>query len=214
MIESNNLWTGTQVKESESERSSSYRKDFLRHLGYNPKKRKQYPCMLTGQVGDGEKVVAAHIAPAKSKIRILNYIGMTADDINNPRNFLLLAKNVEVCFDRQQLSFVKENPLSNDLILKIWDSSASTIPIWESSKLLIGKYDGKKLLLGDHNPFRRALSYQAYQAYIRHAHIGHSIPLEYGSDDQTTFYRQRQTIKEMKDLVMRDIKEEVESDED
>ena len=223
LIESNNLWNSTQMKESESERSTDYRRNLLVSLVYNLKKRKHYPCMLTGEVGNGDVVVAAHIAPAKSKLRILAYIGMSKEDVSDPRNFLLLAKNVEIAFDAQQISFVKESPISNDLILKIWDDSVARTPIWEltsftgrksHSREIIGNWKGKRLNLGSHAPFKRALSYQAYQAYLRHSYVGHTIPLEYGSDTQTDYFKQRKVLKELKDRVVRDIRDEVDSDND
>jgi hypothetical protein len=206
-IKENNLWTNTQV-ESTSERNNSYRKDFLKSLGYTPKKRKQFPCMVTGQSGDGEEVVAAHLAPAKSKARILDSIGMTEQDINSPRNFLLLSKNIEKAFDKLQLSFVKENPLSNNLVMKIWDNSIRSKKIWEGSDHVIGSYDGAILRLGHHIPFKRAMSYQAYQAYLVHKHLHFNEPIDFGTEEAREFARER---KLMKQDVIKAINDEVEA---
>jgi hypothetical protein len=209
-VESNNLWTHTQMKDSETDRNGNYRKVFLEYLGYSNQKRRKYPCMLTGQTGYGECVVVAHITPAKSKLRILKTIGMRKEDVKDPRNFLLLSKNVELCFDALQISFIKSNPLSTELTLKIWDKTVMSKPIWKDSKILIGHFDGEKLILGQHAPFRRGLSYQAYQAFLKFNYVDSIMPLEYGSDPNSEFSKNRRLLK---DDLIRDIRTEVDSDD-
>jgi len=210
-IKDNNLWTHTQIADSETRRNETYRKDLLKYLGYNPKKRMDYPCMLTGQKGNGDFVVAAHLAPARSKIKILNQIGMKESDISDPRNFLLLASNIEKAYDSLQLSFIKENALSTRLVMKIWDDTIRKNKIWPNSNLVIGSYEGRPLNLGRHKPFKRALSFQAYQAYLKFSYIENEIRLEYGSDDQTEYAKERRLMKEN---VLRDIRDEIGSDDD
>jgi hypothetical protein len=136
-IDSNNLWTMTQIAESVTSRDDYFRRNLLSHLGYHkPKKgrgRKLFKCMLTREDGDSEEIVAAHIAPARSSIRKLATIGMTESDLSDVRNGLLLAKGIELAFDRLQLSFVKSNPLSENLYLHIWDDSCRNNFIYEGS---------------------------------------------------------------------------------
>ena len=50
--------------------------------------------------------------------------------------------------------------------MQIWDNRCRELPIYEGSKRKIGEFDGHVLNLGRHQPFRRALSFQAYQAYL------------------------------------------------
>jgi hypothetical protein len=80
-IDSNNLWTMTQIAESVTSRDDYFRRNLLSHLGYHkPKKgrgRKLFNCMLTREDGVSEEIVAAHIAPARSSIRKLATIGKT-----------------------------------------------------------------------------------------------------------------------------------------
>jgi hypothetical protein len=224
VIESNNLWSGSHMEESESGRCDDCRRHLLTSLGYNLKKRKKHPCMLTGREGTGDDVVAAQIIPATSKPKILTYIRLSKEDINDVRNFLLLAKNVQRAFDAQQISFVKESPLSNQLVLKIWDASVASDPIWPSystrgapqrqSQGLFGYWEGRRLNLGSHTPFKRALSYQAYHAYLKNASVDHPVLSEYGRDTQTEYFKHMNVIaKDLKDRVIRDMRDEVEDDE-
>ena len=83
-------------------------------------------------------------------------------------------------------------------------------PIYAGSKKLIGEYDGHPLALMDHNPFKRALSYQAYAAFLHFRHeldAEISPPSEYGTDNESKkYYKQR---KLMKESIDRDMAEEV-----
>eukprot|EP01036_Dinobryon_divergens_P028472 gene28472-37422_t len=82
------------------------------------------------------------------------------------RNGLWLARNIEKSFDTLRLSFVPQDILHpRTLILVIWDEDTRMTPIWDVHQDLIGQYEGCSLQLGGHEPFRRALSYQAYLAH-------------------------------------------------
>jgi hypothetical protein len=191
-VERNNLWRGSVMS---TVRDEKFRKDLLTALGYTAKKRKNgYPCMVSKLLGNGDNVLAAHIAPAVSEVKRLNSIGLTEDDVNNPRNGLLLAYGIEKCFDNLRLSFVKSNPLSTKLYMKIWDDSCRHFPLWhpnyDSENKTVGDYDGCELDL-KHSPFKRALSYQAYMSYLTWKHVGVDEPKEYVSENNSSYFTQR-----------------------
>jgi hypothetical protein len=82
---------------------------------------------------------------------------------------LFLSKGVEKAFDKLQISFIPVDILNpSSFKMKIWDDACRTLPIWEGSTHLIMNFEGSILNLMGHKPFRRCLSYQAYQAYINH----------------------------------------------
>lgn len=154
--------------------------------------------MLTARVGNGKQVCAAHILPCTTKKRIADQLNLSLDNLNDTRNGLFLAKNIEVAFDKLQLSFIPRDMLHpNSLRMVIWDHDVSNTPIWEAHDDLIGQYEGCTLQLGEHSPYRRALS---YQAYISHASSklcldDNSRPQEFGTPG-STFYESRQVSQQ------------------
>ena len=173
-----------------------------------------YPCMITGEEGNCERVVTARIAPAVLNVKKLYRLVLTFDDIHSIRNGLLLAKSFEEAFDQLRLSFVHcvipEEKVAPRICfkLKIWDSESRLIPIWKDSQKLIGDYDDHALNLRQHKTFKRALSYQANQRFLHFPHMFDSSeqpPLEYRPDNPSAYYMQ---MKQMFDIVVRDIEEE------
>jgi hypothetical protein len=169
----NNPWTPSKVTGT---RDDHFRNNLKRHLGMTSN---NIPCMLTQQVGNGEQVCGAHILPCKTAEFIYVDLSMTVepidvehpdlprvDDLNSPRNGLFLAKNVEREFDLLRLSFVPKDVLHpNQFKMVIWSDKSRNVPIWEGHAHKIGQYEGCTLILNGHDPFRRALSFQAYQAH-------------------------------------------------
>jgi hypothetical protein len=132
-------------------------------------------------------------------------------DTSSVRNGLFLASNVEKAFDRLQLSFIKSSPLSDMLVLKIWDDSCRDTPIWTGHETTIGDLDGQELVLGSHRPYKRALSYHACQAYLRN-NIDGVPPIPYGTPNA----KQSQVASELcllRGIFDRHVEEEVEDDE-
>ena len=88
--------------------------------------------------------------------------------------------------------------------MKIWDKTCSVIEVFSGAGRTIGEFDGAKLNLGKHKPFRRALSYHAYTAYLKFSFrlTSNDQPVEYGS------YNERRL---MKDAVIQDMKDELDS---
>lgn len=214
MIEANNLWTNTQIADTVTDRSDEFKKDLLSHLGYDinkgGRKRTLYKCMVSGVEGNGQDIQGAHIAPARSSMKRLAHIGMTPDDVNDVRNGLLLATGIHKAFDHLRLSFVKSNPLSQQLYLKIWDKSCRNVEVYPGANRTIGEFDGAKLKLAHHLPFKRALSYHAYIAYLKFSFVPtNSLPIEYGSENESEFYSERRL---MKDAVIQNMKEELQDE--
>lgn len=215
MIEANNLWTNTQIADTVTDRSEEFRKNLVEHLGYDitksGKKRVMFKCMVSGVESNGQDIEGAHIAPARSSMKRLAHIGMTPDDVNDVRNGLLLATGIHKAFDHLRLSFIKSNPLSKQLYLKIWDKSCRNIEVYPGAGRKIGEFDGAKLKLGHHEPFKRALSYHAYIAYLKFNFVpSNKLPEEYGSENESEYYSDRRL---MRDAVIQDMKDELDSDE-
>ena len=143
--------------------------------------------LTTSILGDADQVCATHILPASSHEEIYSSLGMTSADLNSIRNGLWLARNIEMSFDALRLSFVPKDILHPRTLKQvIWDEVARMTPIWDGHQDLIGQYDGCSLQLGGHEPFRRALSYQAYLAHSNYMNKllpvdNVSCPAEFGT---------------------------------
>jgi hypothetical protein len=154
-----NPWTPSKISET---RDDNFRKKLKNHLDLT---MNNVPCMLTQQIGNNEQVCAAHILPCKTPKHILEQLCLDITDLNLPRNGLFLAKNIELQFDLLNLSFVPQDILHpNTLRMVLW-SDIGHLPIWDGHPQTISHYDGAVLTLGHHQPFRRALAYQAYMAH-------------------------------------------------
>jgi hypothetical protein len=116
-------------------------------------------------------VTCAHLVAHKVEAKERLSLGLGKADIENIRNSILLCKGIEQAFDHKFLSFVPtDKPFSsNRYKLHIWVDAIKTEPIYEGAALTIGSFDGAALNLtvgsALHNPFKRALSYQAYRAF-------------------------------------------------
>lgn len=126
-------------------------------------------CMVTGISGNGEQVICAHLVPVRSKGQVLlRELGISAEDINSLSNCAFWALGIESAYETLRISFVKSNPLVDKLYMKIWDDSVKELPIFARNAHKIGEYDNYELKVG-HEIMKRALSYQAYQAYLHWA---------------------------------------------
>ena len=188
-LKDHNLWTPSIVS---CRRNDDFRAELKKHLGYS--RRAKVSCMVTKLKGNGEQVIAAHIVPCSSSPLKLKYIGMGKDDVNNVRNGLFLAFGIEKAFDKLQISFIKSHPLKDELYLRIWDDKCRTTPLWEGHQQTIGDFDGRPLLLGSHNPFKRCLSYQAYQAHLN-SYANEDTPLYFGAPTNSDFDKIGETLK-------------------
>ena len=169
-----NVWEVTSERRSTASthfRATNFKENLLDVM------RKELKCMVSGVLGglstnpnDSNSVVCAHIIPnrARSKTGVLKKLGYTAQDIDCVRNGLFLAYNIEQAFDKLQLCFVDDpNPLTDGLVMKIYDDVCRDVPLYIGSDRFIGEFDGYALKLGEvHLPFRSALCYHAYYTFL------------------------------------------------
>eukprot|EP01032_Pedospumella_encystans_P020711 gene20711-23525_t len=140
-------------------------------------------CMITG-ISQTALIAAAPNSPKpKNPVTLSHLLARNAEakerlslgygkaDIENIRNSILLCKGIEEAFDHKFISFVPtDKPFSNNRYkLYIWVDAIKSEPIYEGAPQTIGSFDGRALDLtvgtNLHNPFKRALSYQAYRAF-------------------------------------------------
>ncbi|KAJ1429309.1 hypothetical protein B484DRAFT_396449 [Ochromonadaceae sp. CCMP2298] len=116
-------------------------------------------------------VTLSHLLARNAEAKERLSLGYKKADIENIRNSILLCKGIEEAFDHKFISFVPtDKPFSNNRYkLHIWVDAIKTEPIYEGAALSIGSFDGTALDLTvgttPHNPFKRALSYQAFRAF-------------------------------------------------
>ena len=176
----NNPWTPSKIT---GKRDDHFRNNLKLHCRITDN---NIPCMLTGEIGNGEQVCGAHILPCSTAEHIFLDLSMTVDDLNNPRNGLFLSKNVELEFDCLRLSFVPKDLLHPNLFkMVIWSDASRYKPIWDGHEHVIGQYEGCTLNLNGHDPFRRALSFQAYQAHQHTRGSPDDLHPEFGTPPST-----------------------------
>jgi hypothetical protein len=199
-----NLWTSSRVTVA-GKRDHNLRSILKMELGYGNKENTKVKCMVSNLNGNGDQVIAAHILPCASEQVKLAKLGLKIKDLQSSRNGLFLAKELERAFDSLKISFIKSNALKEALYMKIWNYDCRKTRLWEGCKHTIGDYDGAKLKLGSHEPFRRALSYQAYQAFINSSSEDEG-PQFYGTPGNYAFAKE---LKCLKDGFMRDMTNEL-----
>lgn len=143
-------------------------------------------CMLTGERGT---IKLAHILPwsAHKKSQVMKMLQMTVEMLNNAGNLLLLAENIEMSFDRLQLSFEPQlaEGLQLKYVVRIWDDNIRDTPIFAGSPSTIGEYDGRFLTIHQHHQvFERLFAYQGLWATANaHENNYEGPPLQFRVDD-------------------------------
>ena len=148
-------------------------------------------CMISGVESTlPDSICALHILPPQtSSPRLLRMLKLQSEDLHSPRNGLLLAYGIEQAFQQLEVSFVRKpdpNSAKNVFVMKVWGAASkhcTTRPLFKTSKLLkVSDYDNAELKLnfvddrsGCHNPFLRALAYQAFQAYRKWKHLENNV---------------------------------------
>ena len=99
----------------------------------------------------------------------LKVLELSHEDLNRSQNLLLLASNIEFSFDRLKVSYVPsvDENFFEVFVLKIWDSSITTMQIFDGSPKTIGDYVNHSLKLR-HRVFKRYLAYQSMWACAKH----------------------------------------------
>lgn len=130
-------------------------------------------CMVTSMWSNSARhVMAGRILPKTTSKSVLESMGLTRAHINDPRNMLLLSRNIKMFFDLQKLTFLlHEEGLPTDVglcfRLKLWDRRVKDKKIFKGSSMTIGDCDGKmfRFYSDYHIPFLCALSLHAQRSY-------------------------------------------------
>ncbi len=218
-VERENLWTPSKVSGA---RGTTYRNDLMTLLNYN-KTSNPPKCMVSdikavivrrGKNIVGNRVVCGHLLPSSSNLNNLKFLGVTEKDLNEPKNCVFWAQGIEKCYESLQISFVKSHPLEDRYFLKIWDEKARDVFLFDGSKEKVGDYEDCPLKLNGHTILKRALSYQAYQAYLNNktidAQTADSCLL--GLDGEYAFKKSEKEL--LKQTFLKDKSEELEEEED
>ena len=227
-ISKHNLWTQSAVssRKEKTLRGDKFRENFIIHTGgfaevlVADKGDAYYcKCMLSGQLGLGRQVKVAHLLPAVSKISTLTELGFEEADVDDVRNGLLLCSGFKDAFDTLRASFVKGiyqdtlGGLREGYIFTIWDDECRKLETFPESGLLIEEFEGHALTLNGHDPFKRALSFQAYQAFLHNKVALHLRPKDFGSpviSSKSDLAKMRRDLMGYKLAVEKDIDNEYE----
>jgi len=131
--------------------------------------RKRIQCQITGIMLPRGQVRASHILPHSCSLS-LPLFGLATDDINDPRNGLLLCEEIEQAFDNLEVCFVWANPQIRFIVLdkrKLWNQ-----PVAQSTTITFGNVHNKSLITNGQTLCRRLLGY--------HAWVAHDLALERG----------------------------------
>jgi hypothetical protein len=128
-------------------------------------------CMVLNDFFPRHLVIGSHIWKSCTHGDGLEEFGLQVNDLINPRNGILMCKEIEQAFDTKKLCFLVDRINTNNLVLKVLDPvllSPSTSPfvIEGNSQLRFCDIDGYSL----HHPvnripFRRILDFHAKRSY-------------------------------------------------
>ena len=176
IISDSSLGSRSQTSGNKSkEDKSSLKEKVGNHYGSrkNPKNKgeqSKYQCCVSGEWGEGREVVVAHLLPKRSDHVWLDRLEI--DDVDNYRNLVLLAYEIENAFDHQQLCFVPQNVHGGtEMVLRILDDKIREKHIHPKSKRTIGEYHGEPMKFnfllnpGLKRPFSSVLSLHTLKSY-------------------------------------------------
>lgn len=151
-----------------------YKKHYWGRVLFEPS---SVQCMVTGNWSNRSgDIVASRILPKTTPKSVLKSLGLKRKDINDPRNMLLMSRNIKRYFDTSRLTFIMcENEYKNVedaglcFQLKVWDQHIRGKRLYPGSTMTIGDFEGKpfRFFSDDRLPFVRALSYHAQRTYER-----------------------------------------------
>lgn len=166
-----------RISESSKPRSLT-KDDYFHAYSVSPSDLK---CMITGishasltistSSTPKNPVTVAHLLARNAEADERLSLGYRKADVESIRNSLLLCKGIEEAFNHKYISFEPiDTPFSRHKYkLRIWVDAVRSDPIYEGAAQTIGSFDGAplELTVGTtmHNPFNRALSYQAFRAF-------------------------------------------------
>lgn len=117
-------------------------------------------------------VILTHLLARNAGVKERLSLGYKEADIENIRNSVLICKGIKEAFNNKFISFVPlDQPFASNRYrykLHVWVDAVRGEPIFEGSTQTIGLFDGAPLNLTvgtmSHDPFKRAISYQAFRA--------------------------------------------------
>jgi hypothetical protein len=127
--------------------------------------------IVAGSALPENPVTLAHLLPRNANVKERSRLRYDGTDIGDIRNTILLCRGFKEAFNSKCISFVPaDNPFSNHKYkLHLWCDFIKSKPIFEGATQTIGDYDGCPLNLRvgtmHHDPFKRAMSYQAFCAF-------------------------------------------------
>ena len=139
-------------------------------------KKKKY-CMMLGSVSHCN-IVCAHIWPKLTAGRGLEHYGLSAADVNSPRNFLRLHIDIEKAFDEKRLYFEKIDlkPNTISLCLRVLDPALlrETFSVTGLNRTFasIDNQQFKHEFVGGIRPFLRILAVHANKAIYKAKSFG------------------------------------------
>lgn len=148
----------------------------------HPSDSKLLRCMVLDDFFPKQFVIASHIWKHCSRGEGLDEFGLREDDLSNPRNGMLMCREIEQAFDTKRLCFLVDRINSGNLVLKVLDPvlvSPFTSPliIASHSTLKFCDIDGYTLRHPVGNlPFRRILDFHAKRSYQKAINRGWLAP--------------------------------------
>jgi len=148
----------------------------------HPTDDKLLRCMILDHFFPKQLVIASHIWKHCTHGEGLDEFGLREDDLSNPRNGILMCRDIEQAFDTKRLCFLVDRLRSDNLTVKVLDPvllSPTTSPMVISghSTVKFSDIDGLVLQHPVGNlPFRRILDFHAKRSYQKAINRGWLAP--------------------------------------
>jgi hypothetical protein len=152
------IWTeGGRSTTEQSDFKDALIKFYKRKPFYSNKIR----CMATGILQNRDLVIASHIWKQCKHGVGLPKFGLRREDSRDPRNGLLLLRDIELKFDVKEVCFVY-NPLTQQFSIKVLNPALMTVVIANSNGKTFADINDQPLQHPQNKiPFRRLLSFHA-----------------------------------------------------
>jgi hypothetical protein len=125
-------------------------------------------CQVLNRSYPSEDVIGAHIWKHATGGHHLDAFGLRAENVDSPRNGLLLARGIEQAFDKQQVCFLYDM-FKKEIFLHVIDQSLNDQLVHPSTTRRFRDVDNAVLQCPpDCLPYRRLLAWHAIWALHRH----------------------------------------------
>lgn len=161
----------TESKRSKEEQEAFKEVLIVFYQRQHPSDPKLLRCMVLDDFFPRQLVIASHIWKHCTRGEGLDEFGLREDDLSNPRNGILMCKEIEQAFDTKRLCFLVDRINTSNLVIKVLDPvlvSPTTSPLVISGHSLLKfcDIDGHSLQHPAGNlPFRRILDFHAKRSY-------------------------------------------------